>query len=176
MPAAFAAPAILGTMSAIGAGATAAAGIYGANKQAGASQRATEAGLASTREAMEWEKEQDRLDRLAYDEAQRENRLRWDIEANRDERRWSLDQGRQRWQDATEIEAANALARHRQPYRDTSLAAVQSLAAKAGLTVRPTTPPQLSAPPATASPQYMADLIAATQPRATTATTTKARA
>ena len=160
--------AILGLTSAATAGATAGAGIYGANKQSSSADKAAKAAQASNAEALALERENEQRRRFEWDQTQAENERRWNIEADREERRWGLDQNRQNCLDRTNVAQWNAEQRRLQPYRDTSIAAIRDLAARAGLTVQVTPAPQLSGPPAGGTPIYMADLLkreAATTPK-----------
>lgn len=146
------------------AGATAAAGIYGANKQSKANKDAAGASLQSNREALAWEREQDALNRAQYGETEAQNRRRWDIEADRDERRYVLNRGDSLRGERRDVDMYNAESRRRQPYRDVSVASLNDLAARAGLNVRATAGTTVanntpSAPP----PATMADLLAKAQ-------------
>ena len=150
-----------GTALAIGAATSAAGAIYGANKQNSASQRAIASSDAAAREALQLERENEARRREEFDRIEAENKLRWGIEADRDERRYAYDTGRTAWRDQQDVDVYNMEQRRKAPYRDTSLAAVNDLAKRAGLNVRATAVETLGGPPPSPQPATMADLLAA---------------
>lgn len=145
----------------LGAGASAGASIYSANRQNNASQRAIASSDAAAREALQLERENEARRREEFDRIEAENRLRWGIEADRDERRYAYDTGIDRWKNQQDVDVYNMEQRRKQPYRDTSLAAVNDLAKRAGLNVRATAVETLGGPPPSPQPTTMADLLAA---------------
>ena len=152
-----------GTALAIGAATGAATSIYGAKKQSDANKTAAASSDAATREMLNFEREKETRRREEFDRIEAENARRWGIEADRDERRYAYDTATDRWKNQQDVDVYNAEQKRRQPYRDVSLAAVNDLAQRAGLTVRPTSAPQLTGPPPSPAPQTMADLLAASE-------------
>lgn len=150
--------AIIGITSAVSAGAGAGASIYGANKASSSNKAAMTAQERALAEQLAYEREIEATRRAEFDRTEAINQSRWQTEADRDERRWALDtdtnntryltaQETARRLEGRDVDVYNIDSRRKQPYRDTSLSALQSLAQAAGLTVRPTNAPQLAAPP-----------------------------
>jgi hypothetical protein len=171
MPAAIAIPALA---TVIAGSATAAAGIYGSRQQSNASKRAAQRESESLDKSLAWEQEQDARNRQAYAQAEEENKRRWGIEADRDENRYVLDRGDSLRNEQRTVDTYNMEQRRRQPYRDTSIAAMNTLAAGLGLNVRTSAAPQVASNvPANVSPQTMAILLERAQAQGQPVNTTR---
>lgn len=115
-----------------------AAGVLGAAKaQSSAAKKAAQAQAGSTKSALDWEREQDALDRAEKAKADEENRRRWDLEADRDQARYDTSLGEARRNEAQTLRWKETSDRRLGPYRDHGAAALQQLGALAGLTVVP---------------------------------------
>lgn len=144
MPAAFAAPAIGGTVAAIAGTAAAGASLYGADKQAGASRDASRAAERSAAEALALERENEARRRQEWDQTQAFNEQAYKEALARDDARYAdtradtaFSRERANRLDAFDREQYDRREVRRGPYRDVSKAALYATAEKAGLKVTP---------------------------------------
>lgn len=158
-------PAIV-VASLIGAAATTSTALIATHAQGKAADKAAAVGTAANDAALAFQREQEATRKSEFDSAEAENKRQYDLAASRDRTQQLIDLNMQnRSEQATQraegrqVDEYNNEQTRRQPYRDTSMAAVQKLAARAGLVVTPSRAPQLSAPPPVAPPLTMADLL-----------------
>jgi len=141
MPAAFVIPAV------IAAGAQITSTVLANRAQGKATDKAVRASGVANAEALAFEREQEEARRREFDEAQAENKRQYDLALQRERQTWLEDVAERRRGETRTVEMWNADQVRKQPYRDVSWSAVQSLAKQSGLTVVRTAPPQLTAPP-----------------------------
>ena len=142
MPAAFAAPAIGGTVAAIAGTAAAGASLYGASKQSKAARDAAAAQERSTAEAIALERENEVRRRQEWDATQAFNEKAYGDYLARDDSRYAdtradtaYARARADKLDAFDREQYDREQARREPYRKVSVSALNDLAARAGLDV-----------------------------------------
>lgn len=136
-----------------GAGAAGAAAIG-----ASASKKATKASSAANAAALALEQQNEAQRKREWEMTEAENRRQWDIAQALDERAYYLNRSDAQRAEQRGVSQWNAEQTRRQPYRDVSLAAVQSLAKQAGLTAIPTSAFQLPDVPPAEGPLTLAEL------------------
>lgn len=127
-----------------GAAAKTAADIYGAKKAGDAAKRAGDQSAAANQAALDYQKEQDALDRADAARAEAENQRRYETEQARsaavygDERAAAarLEDTRNR-QEAFDQSVYYTREAQRQPYRDASLGTLQKVLAARGISIVP---------------------------------------
>jgi hypothetical protein len=129
------------------AGGSVATGVIASKAQSSASKRAATAAEKANDEALEFERQQEAERKAEWDQTQLENRRQYDLASLRDQQLTYETLADRRRSEGREVERWNSEQERRQPYRDTSWAAVQQLAKTAGLTVTRTEAPQNEAPP-----------------------------
>lgn len=129
-----------------------ASSVVSAKMQSGASKKATAAGERAASDALEFEKRRDELDREEARRIEEQNQRNWATEQARDEYRYGLERGDTLRNEGREVTRYNARQTALQPFRDAGNAALDDLAMRAGLTIRPTAAPQLDMPPSSSPP------------------------
>ena len=150
--------------SIISAAASATSSALASRSASGAAKRATAASVASNQAALDFEREQEATRQQEWEQTQAENRRQYDLALERERQDWLTDVETKRRAETRDVETYNAESARRQPYRDTSWAAVQKLAGRAGLSVVRTAAPQLALPPPAPT---MADLATSGYPPVT---------
>lgn len=127
-----------------GAAAKTAADIYGAKKAGDAAKRAGDQATASNQAALDYQKEQDALDREDARRAEVENQARYDREQARAAAIYGDEQaaaGRtedtRNRQEAFDQSVYYTREAQRKPYRDASLGTLQAALAKRGIAIQP---------------------------------------
>lgn len=154
-------PAALATSAAVGAGSAVATGLL----QRSAANNATKAQTAANRRALEIERENEARRQYEWERTESENQRRWNESSSLDQWRYNQEAAMARRKEQQDVDVYNITKRQRQPYVDTSLAAVQSLAKDVGLIVTPSDAPQLSRPSDYVAPS-LADILKTGAPRA----------
>lgn len=146
------------TLALLGMGATAGTAVASSVVQKKSADKAADIAGKSNEEALAFERENEARRREEFDRVEDENKRRWAIEADREER-WRSDDQATAWRDEVrDVQTYNAEQARRQPYRDMSLASLQDLGRRAGLSVTPTTATQLAAPSAPPAGPSMSEL------------------
>lgn len=149
----------------LSAAASTAGTIVSAKMQGSAADKASRTSAASTERALQIERENEVRRREEFDRTEAENQRRWNETSALDQWRYNQDAALTREKFQQDVDVYNAEQRRRQPYRDTSVAALHDLASRAGLIVVPSEASQLARPADYQAPS-LADILTTPAPRA----------